>query len=156
MICLPGSSQCPKLLRESHISCRSNECQRHRFPAVLDSVIYQKDTKSSCWPPFFYTRGIVLFLLAEQLLLTAFSLQTCFTRLPRQTVEQLNCNPSNFIYMTSSGNPQLSPSPVFYLASHFSRTPAGLMVQSSILSGYKQTEIKSLQSEHTHRQLLCH
>lgn len=54
----------------------------------------------------FYMRGIVLFLFAEQLLLTAFSLQTCLTRLPWQTVEQLNCNQSNFIYMTSLGSPQ--------------------------------------------------
>lgn len=54
----------------------------------------------------FYMRDIVLFLLAEQLFLTAVSLQTCLTRLPRQTVEQLNCNQSNFIYMTSLGSPQ--------------------------------------------------
>lgn len=57
----------------------------------------------------FYMRGIVLFLLAKQLLLTAFPLQTCLTRLPQQTVEQLHCNQSNIIYMTSSGSPQQIP-----------------------------------------------
>lgn len=92
----------------------------------------------------FYMRGIVLFLLAEQLLLTAFSLQTCLTRLPRQTVDQLNCNQSNFIYMTSSGSPQqIPPHLPLSLASHVHQTPAGLIVQSSILGWHKRREIKS-------------
>lgn len=61
LICRPGSSQRPEPLCESHISLCSNESQRHRFPAVLGSVIYHRRTKSSCWTLFLYARHRAVF-----------------------------------------------------------------------------------------------
>lgn len=145
VICCPGSSQHPKLQHVSHIShSAAMDPSGIAFPQswTLSFITSTQKVPAGCR---FYMRGIVLFLLAEQLLLTVFSLQTCLTRLHWQTVEQLNCNQSNFIYMTSLGSPQQIFFPLLVsLASRIRRTPAGLMVQSSILSGYKRTKIKSL------------
>lgn len=120
----PGSSHCPKLLCESRISLRSNESQWHRFsrsPGLCHLSQAHKKLPAGCR---FYMHDIVLFSLAEQLLLTAFSLQTCLTTLPQQTVERLNCNQSNFINMTSLGSPQhiFSPPPHLFGFTHSADT----------------------------------